>query len=346
MLLARQLSFWKLSISGMVLLSGCLWLSACTANNSSQLPLDSIANIPLSGGVTRWDYASLDPQRHLLFMAHLGDSTVTVFDTHRRTVIANIHDIDHVHGTLVIPTLGLVFATATGSNELVVIDENSLKIIHRITVGNHPDGMAYAPNVHKLYVSDEYGGTDTIINLLSNRNIGQINIGGKIGNTQYDPSSGHIYINAETSNQLAEVDPIHDTVVSRIPLPGAQGNHGLYIDPTTHFAFIACEDNNKLLVVDLISHHLKFTFDVASDPDVLAYDPGMHWLYVAGESGNVSLFSVHTHLVTSLATAWIGANAHVVAVDPITHLAYFPLMIWHGVPTLRIVAPYKLLNKK
>ena len=326
----------------MVWLGCCLWLSACVAGDTGRLPLKIIANIPLDGHISRWDYASLDPQRHLLFIAHLGDSAVTVFDTQHRSVIANIAGINHVHGTLVIPTLGRVIASATGSNDIVVIDENTLKIIHRISAGDYPDGMAYAPNVHKLYVSDEHGGTDTVVDLQNNARIATIQIGGEVGNTQYDPVSGHIFVNAETSRQLVEIDPNNDTIVSHIPLPGAQGNHGLYIDPITHLAFIACEDNSKLLVLDLTNRHLLYTFDVGSAPDVLAYDPSKGWLYVAGESGNVSMFTVRGHLVTPLTTAWLGTNAHVVAVDPLTHLAYFPLIAWHGSPTLRITAPAPL----
>ena len=39
-------------------------------------------------GSTRMDYARLDPARHLLFIAHLGDSAVIVFETQARKVVA------------------------------------------------------------------------------------------------------------------------------------------------------------------------------------------------------------------------------------------------------------------
>jgi hypothetical protein len=45
------------------------------------LQLQVVAEIPLGGHPTRLDYASLDAGRHLLFIAHLGDSEVIVFDT-------------------------------------------------------------------------------------------------------------------------------------------------------------------------------------------------------------------------------------------------------------------------
>lgn len=316
-------------------------MPACSqaGNLAGQLPLTTVANVPLPGNATRWDYASLDAQHHYLFLAHLGDSEVVVFDTAQRKVIATIPDVSHVHGVLYVPQLDRVYASATGTDEVVAIDASTFKIIARMPGGNYPDGMAYAPGVHKLYVSDEHGGTDTVIDTASNKRVATIPLGGEVGNTQYDPVTQHIFANVQTRDQLVEIDPTTDKVVRRIDLPGAAGNHGLYIDTPDRLAFIACEGNDKLLVLDLVNRKVLSAFDVAKDPDVLAFDPVLGWLYVAGESGQVSLFKVQGETVTALATAWLGPNAHVVAVDPVTHEAYFPLKPAHGKPMLQITRP-------
>lgn len=306
---------------------------------SSRLPLTTVADVPLPGHATRWDYASLDAKRHHLFLAHLGDSAVVVFDTAQRKVIAIIPDVSHVHGVLYVPQLDRVYASATGTDEVVAIDPKTFRIVARTLGGDYPDGMAYAPGVHKLYVSDEHGGTDTVIDVVSNKRIATIPLGGEVGNTQYDPVSRHIFANVQTRDQLAEIDPATDKVIRRIDLPGAAGNHGLHIDAPARLAFVACEGNDKLLVLDLVSRKVLTTFDVAKDPDVLAFDPALGWLYVAGESGQVSLFKVQGKTVSALATAWFGPNAHVVATDPATHEAYFPLKTATGKPILRITRP-------
>jgi DNA-binding beta-propeller fold protein YncE len=190
-------------------------------------------------------------------------------------------------------------------------------------------------------VSDEHGGTDTAIDVRTNTRVASIPLGGEVGNTQYDPVSHHIFANAQTRKQLVEIDPASDKVISRTDLPGAEGNHGLYIDPATHLAFIACEDNHKLIVVNLTEKRVLFTFDVAKDPDVLAFDRALGWLYVAGESGEVSVFNVQGQTVSPVATGVLGPNAHVVAVDEATHRAYFPLKSLAGKPILRITEPQR-----
>lgn len=323
------------------LLAGVFFITiaACGKSTAGTLPLKTVADIPLSGHATRLDYASLDSAAHRLYVAHLGDSVVTVVDTRSFKVVADIAQVSHVHGVLYVPELDRVYASATGTDEVVAIDPKTLKITARVPAGDYPDGMAYAPEVHKLYVSDERGGTDTVIDVRSNTRVATIPLGGEVGNTQYDPVSGHIFANVQTKGQLVEIDPAIDKVVGRIDLPGAEGNHGLYIDAASRLAFIACEGNNKLLVLDLASRRVVSTFDVARDPDVLAFDNSLGWLYVAGESGEVSVFKIQRKAVQHLGTAKLGPNAHVVAVDSNTHLAYFPLKPLIGTPRLRITQP-------
>ncbi|HEV7123533.1 MAG TPA: hypothetical protein VGN24_08920, partial [Rhodanobacter sp.] len=276
---------------------------------------------------------------HHLFLAHLGDSTIVVFDTARRKVIATIPGVSQVHGVLYVPQLDRVYASATGTDEVVAINARTFKILARMPGGDYPDGMAYAPDVHRLYVSDEHGGTDTVIDVANNKRVATIPLGGEVGNTQYDPVTQRVFANVQTRNQLVEIDPGSNKVVGRTKLPGAMGNHGLYIDAPARLAFVACEGNDKLLVLDLASPKVLASFDVARDPDVLAFDPSRGWLYVAGESGQVSLFKVNGQTVSALETAWLGTNAHVVAVDPATHEAYFPIKDAGGRPVLRITRP-------
>jgi YVTN family beta-propeller protein len=203
--------------------------------------------------------------------------------------------------------------------------------------GRYPDGMAYAPGVHKLYVSDETGGTETVIDVGTNQRVATIPLGGEAGNTQYDQASRHIFVNVQTRNELIEIDPAVDRVVARFPLTGAKHNHGLLIDPQSHFAFIACEGNDKLLVFDMGSKRITQSFDVGSDPDVVAFDAASRILYVAGEAGIVSMFRVNGATVTEAGEGQVGPNAHVVAVDSTTHRSYFPLKNAGGRPVLRVM---------
>jgi len=318
--------------------SGLAQAAEHTAPNES-LPLKIRADVALPGPTNRFDYQSYDPRTHLLFIAHLGASTVVVFNTEAQKVVAEIPNIGQVHGVLVVPELGRAYASATGTNEIVVIDEQSLKEIVRIPGGIYPDGMAYASEAHKVYVSDESGRTETVIDTQSNRRVATIKLGGEAGNTQYDPVSKHIFVNVQTLNELVEIDPNTDAIVARHSLPGADHNHGLLIEPKERLAIIACEGNNKLLVMDMQSMRVIASDSLGDGPDVLAFDEGLGVLYVASESGVVSVFKLEGKNLKQLGQASLARRAHTVAVDSQTHFAYFPIENLNGKPVLRITEP-------
>src|SRR6266478_9097639 len=101
------------------------------------LPLRTLRDVPLTGGATRFDYQSLDSNTARLYIAHLGDGTMTVFDVSKDKVVGDVKDLPRVHGALAVPELHRIYASATGSNELAVVDDQTLQIIARPPAGDY-----------------------------------------------------------------------------------------------------------------------------------------------------------------------------------------------------------------
>jgi DNA-binding beta-propeller fold protein YncE len=78
-----------------------------------------------------------------------------------------------------------------------------------------------------------------------------------------------------------------------------------------------------------------FAGAVGKTPDVIALDPALHRVYVAAESGPLTVFDYSSGDVRQLLQADAGPNAHSVAVDPDTHHIYLPLQNVNGHPVLR-----------
>lgn len=309
--------------------------AALTAN----LPLRTLIDVPLTGGATRLDYQSLDSGSGRLYIAHLGSDLMTVFDVNKQTLVGDVKDLKRVHGVLAVPELHRVYASATGTNELAVVDDQTLQIVARVPAGDYPDGIAYAAKENKIYVSDLHGKTDTVIDAKTNQLTTTIALGGGAGNSQYDPVSDRIFVTVDGREELAEIDPTTDQVVARYSLTGCKGSHGLLIDSENHLAFAACEENSKLVVFDLQSKKATATLAVGADPDVLAFDSGLHRLYVSAESGNITIFDERGNSLVKIGDGFFAANAHSVAVDSRTHRVYFPLQNVGGKPVLRIAQP-------
>ncbi|MHB1887366.1 MAG: YncE family protein, partial [Acidimicrobiales bacterium] len=297
-------------------------------------------DIVLPGKPDRFDYVTIDPQRQLLFIAHLGSGMVTIFDLRGERVIGNVNDVPGVHGVLAVPSLDEVFATATDRNELDVISESTGKILAHAPAGVYPDGMAYAPGAHKLFISDEAGRTETVIDTRDNRRIATIPMGGEVGNSQYDPVTGRILVDVQTRDEIVAIDPGTDRIVGRYPLTSrCNDDHSLLLDAPARLGFVACDGNAKLLLVNLRSMRVLSTHEVGRSPDVLAFDPGLQRLYVASESGVVTVFALQDRRLHLLGRGFLAYESHSVAVDPRTHLVYFPLQDVDGRAVLRIMVP-------
>lgn len=322
-------------------IAALLAIAASFGARGSELPLRQVgADIPLPGKSNRFDYASVDPQRHLLFIAHLGSGMVTAVDLRTNRVVANVTDVPSVHGVLAVPELGEAFASATSQNRLDVISEQTYGVVAHAPAGTYPDGIAYAPDTRELFISDESGRTETVIDTRTNRRVATIPLGGEVGNSQYDPLSHKIFVDVQTLDEIAAIDPHTNQVAARYKLPkSCRDDHSLLIDAPARMAFVACDDNAKLLLVDMTDMHVLSVHDVGRDPDVLAFDAGLRRLYVSSESGVVAVFELEGKDLQLLGLKFLEREAHSVAVDQSTHLVYFPLQNVHGRGVLRVMSP-------
>ena len=287
-----------------------------------------VGRIRLPGGNSRFDYASLDPGRGLLFVAHLGASQVVEINIHSGQVVRTIGGLSQVHGVLVVPALHRVYATATGANMVVRINEGTGRILGKSPTGAYPDGLAYDPSDRTLWTTNESGGSETVIDAVTGARRGTVRFGGQAvaGNVAYDPASGHMLVDLQSQNQLAVIDPATHAVLRRVPLPGCDDDHGLALDSPARLAFIACDINSVLLTVDMATWRVTGTANVGVEPDVLVFDGHDGRLYVASESGWVTVLQRDGRRARVIDFQQLGDDAHSLAVDPATGRSYFPVL--------------------
>jgi DNA-binding beta-propeller fold protein YncE len=346
-------------------IAGCFLLSlaagaqsaapACYATPSSMTPsawhapsrrpdhapapgLTLVREIPLPGPANRFDYQSVDPGSGRIYMNHMNAGRTVVFDADSGKVAGEIGDLPRATGVWAVPSHHQVYVSAAGAHEVAIIDDRTLKVSARIGDIKFPDGIAYARESDKVFVSDESGGTDVVIdpNTKSTRSV--IALGGEAGNTHYDSVSHCILVTVQTRNQLVAIDPVGERIVQRYDLPRSDHPHGFTIDEDGRLAFISCEGNAALLVVDLRTMKVVQSLRVAEGPDVLAWDAALRRLYVAAESGVLGAYWLDGATLRPAGEVR-APHAHSVAVDPRTHLVYLPLENVNGRPVLRVFEP-------
>jgi DNA-binding beta-propeller fold protein YncE len=302
--------------------------------------LKLIREIPLPGPANRFDYQSVDPGTGRIYMNHMSAGRTIVFDANNGKVITEILDLPRATGVWAVPSHHQVYVSAAGAHQVAIIDDRALKVVSRVGGIRFPDGIAYAPEADKVFVSDESGGADVVIDPKTERKRATIDLGGEAGNTHYDSVSRCILVTVQTRNQLAAIDPVSERIVQRYDLAGSDNPHGFTLDEPGRLAFVTSEGNGLLQVVDLRAMKILQTLKVPDDPDVLAWDPSLRRLYVASESGPLSVFWLDGQALRPIGEVR-APRAHTVSVDPRTHFVYLPLENVHGRPVLRIYEPMR-----
>jgi DNA-binding beta-propeller fold protein YncE len=314
-------------------------------------------DVPLGPKIDRFDYQSLDPSTGRLFISGMSIGRLLVFATSANKLLTELDGYPSVTGVLVVPDLHKVYASVpgdgvllsvaagmagigSGGGQVVILDSGTLHEIARVPGGVFPNGITYDPDDRTIFVTDEYGRGVTIIDGEADRRIGRVKLGGLIGNVQYDPITKRVYAAVKNTNELVAIDPKSHTAVARYRLQGGRHPHGVAIAPGSGIGFVACDEDDRLLVVALATGRVLDNLPIAHKPDVLAIDPILRRLYVASESGALSVLDIkNAASPTIIATFPLAENAHSVGVDPTSHRVFLPLRNVEGRAVLRILQP-------
>jgi DNA-binding beta-propeller fold protein YncE len=297
-----------------------------------------VNDVPLPGPSNRLDYQEIDAAHGQLVVTHMNANSVLVLDLATGAVRRELPNIPTPRGVAISPERGLIFVTSM-PGQLVVIDAVSLDEVRRVPTGKAPDGDAWDPVDGIVGVSDQGDGA---LSLIAEAGAGlrrSVALGTETGNVVYDAKRGRFWITVVRDGapcRLVSVNPTTAQKDASIDLPGCTGAHGLRLHPDGRSAFVACEDIDKLARVDLGGTNAVTVASTGVGPDVLAIDQEIGWLYVAAESGDLTVFDLSRPGLVAIGHDQPGTRAHTVAVDPATHRAFFPLQ--QG-PVLRIMKP-------
>ncbi|MCL4461384.1 MAG: YncE family protein [Nitrospirae bacterium] len=313
-----------------------------------------VASVPLPGKPARFDYQSLDTRTGLLYIAGLGRNRLVVVDTRNRRVRADLPGFPHAHGVLAVPRRHRVYVTTAPEGHsrnghlptspeglrpighLAVVDSDTFRTVAILPTGVHPDGLDFDPATGRLFVSNEWGESLTVIEPRPDRPEETIPLGGEVGNTRRDPGTGKILSLVQSKDALVVIDPFSLRVVRRIPLP-CRWPHSLWIIARPHRAFVTCEKDARLLSVNLDNGRVSSPLSTGESPDVMSWDPKGKRLFVASESGVVSVYQEKRGTLSEISRRFLGKQAHTILFDPRSRLLYLPLENVGGKPILRIL---------
>jgi DNA-binding beta-propeller fold protein YncE len=309
----------RILVNALILLA-LLYLSPACA----QADWKAVKTFPI-GGAGGWDYLTVDPQTHRLYVPRTTHTMV--IDAESGKTIADIPGQKNAHGVALAPAAGRGFISdGGGDGAIVIFDLQTYAVLGSLAAMPDADGIICDPaGMRVLVVSGrgkalmsfpadidpKSGKIDTPIALRGEPEFLAMDAGGKV------------YINLMTTNEVAVIDFNERKVVAHWPVAPGGAPVGMAIDPAKGRLFIGCRKPQKLIVMSTRDGKVLSDMPIGESVDAIKLDRGQAFastagsqLFVAGETSPGKYQIVQT--------VKTGDGARTMAVDPATHRIYLP----------------------
>jgi DNA-binding beta-propeller fold protein YncE len=276
------------------------------------------------GGQGRWDYASVDPASHRLYVTR---STHTqAIDTETGKVVLDVTGQQQSHGVAAVPAVGRGFITDGRANTIVIFDLKTGKVLGNAAAAEDADGLIYDPGTNKVLATCGDAGVLAVLDAGADPKSAKadtVDLGGKPEFLAAD-GKGMAYVCINDKNEIATVDLKSMKVTARFPIGAGTKPTGISIDPKNGRLFVGCR-NQKLVVLDTAGGKVLAELPIGRGNDACGFDPGTAEAFASCGDGTMTVVketSAGKFEVTQ--TVKTPAGARTLAVDPSTHMIYLP----------------------
>ena len=278
-----------------------------------------VGSIPLPDPI-RWDYVTVDPQAHRLYLAH--QQRVDVIDTRSQKPLFQLSPTPGVHGAAPAPDLGRVFTSDGAENAMGVFDAGSGKMTQTVKVGQGPDAIVYEPVTRRVFTFNGHSSDVTAIDARTLQVLAlSIPAGGRPEYAVAD-GQGKLYFNVEDKSELAVLDAAALKIESHYSLAPCEEPSGMAIDPQGRL-YSVCQ-NGVMVISDPKQGRVIGQAAIGRGPDGAAWLDGRAYS-ANGRDGTLSVVAEtsagHFETVASIPTA---RGARTLAADPGLHTMYSP----------------------
>jgi DNA-binding beta-propeller fold protein YncE len=277
------------------------------------------------GGQGSWDYLTVDPQTHRLYVPR---STHTmVIDSATGKTLADIPGQKIAHGVAVVPAAGRGFISdGGGDGAIVIFDLKTHAILGTIVAQPDADGIIFDPASGRvLVVSGDKGTLMSLkpdIDPVNGKIDPPLDLGGAPEFLASD-GAGKVYINLMDKNEVAVVDIKARKVVARWPVAPGGAPVGMSIDTKKRRLFIGCRKPQKLIVMSTEDGKVISDLPIGESVDATKFYDGQAFASCRDSSLSVAAETSpgKFEIVQTVKTA---TGARTMGLDPTTSKIYLP----------------------
>lgn len=305
-----------------VLISTAILLLA--AAPSCAQPKWQVTNTFHVGGDGGWDYATVDPATHRIFVTR---STHTmVIDAASGKVLGDIPGQIRSHGIALVPRLNRGFITdGGGSGAILIFDLKTYAVLGKIPTMPDSDGIIYDPGTNRvLAVSGDAGklmSFDPAIDPNNGKMDPPIDLGGSPEFLAAD-GAGKVYVNLADKDLVAEVDLRSRKVLARWPIAPGGRPTGMAIDKAHHRIFVGARRPQNMIVIDTNTGKILAALPIGAGVDADQFDNGQ--AFASCGDGSLTVVDEHDGSFNVDQVLKTAPGARTMGLDISTHTLYLP----------------------
>lgn len=277
------------------------------------------------GGEGGWDYITVDPATHRLYVTRTTHTMV--IDGRSGKTIADIPGQKRSHGVALVIGAGRGFISDGGGNGAIVIfSVKTNAVLGTLPAMPDTDGIIYDNATNQVLAVSGDGGALMTLDPKVDPQHGKIgppiDLGGKPEFLAAD-AAGKAYVNLVDKGLVAVVDLKQRKVLARWPVAPGDAPVGMAIDRQHRLLFIGCRNPQKLIVMSADTGKILADFPIGAGVDATKFDGSQ--AFASCRDGKLVVASQTSPGKFSLVqTVETPMGARTMTVDPSTHTLYLP----------------------
>ena len=273
-------------VSTILLAASLLWPTILLAQTTAA-PLVLEAKIPLGQVNGRIDHFGIDAKRQRLFVAELGNNSVSVVDLTAGKILRRITGLSEPQGVAYVPFTDGIFVANAGDGSVRVLRGEDLTAAERLELGDDADNVR-VDTAHKRVLVGYGKGALAVIDPVRLSKTADIRLKAHPEGFQIDETGTEVFVNVPGAHEIVVADLATGSTQS-LPTQGAGSNFPMAIDGAGHRVLAVFRRPPTLMALASQDGHVVAKAETCGDADDVFVDPKRRHVYVSCGEGVVDV---------------------------------------------------------
>lgn len=281
-------------------LLGAVATTSFTTAANAQEPLVLERKIPLGKVSGRIDHFALDAKGHRLFLAELGNDSVSVVNIDKGAVAHRIDGLSEPQGVAYVPETNAVYVASGSDGSVKIFRADDFAQIGKLDFKDDADNLRFDAANHLVYVGFGSGAL-AAIDVISMTKKSEAHLKAHPEGFQLEPGGARAFVNVPGAHEIAVVDRANGRqVASWHSAPDARSNFPMAVRNDGTQIFVGYRSPARLVAFDTKDGHTVFNVKSCGDTDDVFIDEKRQRAYVSCGDGVIDVFQLTATSATQI----------------------------------------------